>query len=98
MSNELTEKVLKELDEKLKNIDAPTVATYLMISTYITKNEPELDIKYRIFLLKKQNTLDYLFNAFNEIREENTRYEHVEKCLDIDESNFREFQGIGRYK
>lgn len=92
MENKLTQKVLKELDEKLKNIDASTIATYLMISTYVIKEE--FNIKYRSFLSQQPNTIDYLFETFNRIKEETINYELVRKCLNADESKFVEFNGI----
>ena len=62
MKDKLIEKVLKEFEEKLHNIEPETIAIYLMIASYVT--EEDISNEYMAFLLKQPNSLEYLFNQF----------------------------------
>ena len=86
MKEKLIEKVVTEYKEKLQNIDASNIAIYTMITTYVINEE--LNNHYVAYLLKHDNTLNYLYDAYLDMKAKQNHYEFVRSCLDIDQAAF----------
>ena len=86
INNELINKVNKEYQEKLNNLDPKNIATYMMITTYLLNEK--IDEKYSNFLLEQENTIDYLFKVFLESNAELNYYRFVCDALKLDQKAF----------
>lgn len=96
MKDKLIEKVLKEFDEKLKNIEPETIAIYLMIASYVT--EEDISNEYMAFLLKQSNSLECLFTMYQLIKSETNNYDFVKGCLMTAETNFLKTSESNHYE
>ena len=96
MKDKLIEKVLKEFDEKLHNIEPETIATYLMISSYIT--EESLSNEYMIFLLNQPYTLDYLYKTYQTVKTNYNHYSFIKNCLKVAETDFLKTSETNHYE
>lgn len=93
MKDRLIEKVVTEYKERLKNIDASNIAIYVMITTYVLNED--LNNHYITHLLKQENTLEYLYKTFLDMRAKQSHYEFVKSCLNADQSSFLETEMDG---
>lgn len=95
MQNKLSEKVMNEFKEKLNDIDAENIAIYMMISTYVANEN--LKTPYVTYLLKKSNTLDYLYEAYLDMKAKQNHYEFIKACLNNDQTLFLDGQANSDY-
>ena len=84
---ELKDKILQELNDKVKKCDAcdtKKIAIYVAIATYVCNEN--LSEEYKEFINNKDNSLDYLYNAYLENR--HNYYEQIKEALDFDQKTF----------
>lgn len=86
MKQDLIKKIMEEYKKKLTDMDASNIATYASIVSYI--DSEELSEDYIDYLLDRANTLDYLYDAFLDIKKGLRGYELVRYCLALDQIAF----------